>query len=212
MCRPQPWYVCIYRYIINAPGSVIVYALHTQYCISRNTKWARSHACFVETDTILRTLLNSINRINHIHIILYRINGLLNPQSSCRASSIHRSHPLSEYTILNHRCWARKVANHFQYWIFLPPWFEMISLRWRHNGRDSVSNHQPHVCLLNRLFRCRSTKTPKLRVTGLCLVFRTSAVGRHIWNRVPDVFISTWLNVWNCNKYFKDHLKTSSKR
>ena len=42
------------------------------------------------------------------------------------------------------------------------------SLRWRHNGRDSVSNHQPHDCLLNRLFRRRSKKTLKLRVTGLC--------------------------------------------
>ena len=30
------------------------------------------------------------------------------------------------------------------------------ALRWRHNGRDSVSNHQPHHCLLNRLFRRRS--------------------------------------------------------
>ena len=43
-----------------------------------------------------------------------------------------------------------------------------LSLRWRHNGRDSVSNHQPHDCLLNRLFRLRSKKTSKLRVTGLC--------------------------------------------
>ena len=42
------------------------------------------------------------------------------------------------------------------------------ALRWRHNGRDSVSNHQLHHCLLNRLFRHRSKKTPKLRVTGLC--------------------------------------------
>ena len=42
------------------------------------------------------------------------------------------------------------------------------SLRWRHNGRDGVSNHQPHDCLLNRLFRRRSKKTSKLRVTGLC--------------------------------------------
>ena len=25
-------------------------------------------------------------------------------------------------------------------------------LQWRHNGRDGVSNHQPHDCLLNRLF------------------------------------------------------------
>ena len=40
-------------------------------------------------------------------------------------------------------------------------------LQWRHNGRDSVSNHQPHDCLLNRLFRRRSKKTSKLRDTGL---------------------------------------------
>ena len=45
---------------------------------------------------------------------------------------------------------------------------ESHTLRWRHNGRDSVSNHQPHDCLLNRLFRRRSKKTSKLRVTGLC--------------------------------------------
>ena len=31
-----------------------------------------------------------------------------------------------------------------------------------------VSNHQPHDCLLNHLFRRRSKKTSKLRVTGLC--------------------------------------------
>ena len=43
------------------------------------------------------------------------------------------------------------------------------ALRWRHNGRASVSNHQPHACLLNRLFRRRSKKTSKLRVTGLCV-------------------------------------------
>ena len=42
------------------------------------------------------------------------------------------------------------------------------SLQWSHNGCDGVSNHQPHHCLLNRLFRRRSKKTPKLRVTGLC--------------------------------------------
>ena len=46
-------------------------------------------------------------------------------------------------------------------------WFYQ-SLRWRHNGRDGVSNHQPHDCLLNRLFRRRSKKTWKLRVTCLC--------------------------------------------
>ena len=44
------------------------------------------------------------------------------------------------------------------------------TLRWRHNGCDSVSNHQPHHYLLNRLFRRRSKITSKLRVTGLCAV------------------------------------------
>ena len=43
-----------------------------------------------------------------------------------------------------------------------------MALRWRHNGRDSVSNHQPHDCLLNRLFRRRSKTISKRRVTGLC--------------------------------------------
>ena len=45
-----------------------------------------------------------------------------------------------------------------------------VALQWRHDGRDSVSNHQPHDCLLNRLFRRRSKKTSKLRVPGLCVV------------------------------------------
>ena len=45
----------------------------------------------------------------------------------------------------------------------------MTSLQWRHDDHDGVSNHQPNSCLLNRLFRCRSKKTSKLRVTGLCV-------------------------------------------
>ena len=42
------------------------------------------------------------------------------------------------------------------------------TLHWRHNERDGVSNHQPHDCLLKRLFGRRSMKTSKLRITGLC--------------------------------------------
>ena len=44
----------------------------------------------------------------------------------------------------------------------------MFVCLWRHNDHDCVSNHQPRGCLLNRLFRRRSKKTSKLRVTGLC--------------------------------------------
>ena len=41
-----------------------------------------------------------------------------------------------------------------------------ITLQWRHNERDGVSNHQPYDCLLSRLYRPK--KISKLRVTGLC--------------------------------------------
>ena len=47
--------------------------------------------------------------------------------------------------------------------------FRSVSLQWRYNGGDSVSNHQPHDCLLKRSFRLKSKKTSKLRVTGLCV-------------------------------------------
>ena len=40
----------------------------------------------------------------------------------------------------------------------------LVSLQWR----DSVQNHRPHGCLLNRIFCRRSKKTSKLRLTGLC--------------------------------------------
>ena len=56
----------------------------------------------------------------------------------------------------------RRQPTMFQMWLYY------TSLQWRHNGCDSVWNHQPHDCLLNRLFRRRSKKPSKLRVTGLC--------------------------------------------
>ena len=63
----------------------------------------------------------------------------------------------------------------------------LITLRWRHNGHDSVSNHQPHDCLLNRLFRRRSKKTSKLRVTGICV--RNSPVNSpHKWPVTRKMF------------------------
>ena len=45
----------------------------------------------------------------------------------------------------------------------------LVSLHWRYNDHDGVSNNQPHGCLLNLLFRRWSKKTSKLPVTGLCV-------------------------------------------
>ena len=46
--------------------------------------------------------------------------------------------------------------------------WDLTPLQWRHNGRGSVSNHLPHDCSLNYLFRRRSKEISKFRVTGLC--------------------------------------------
>ena len=43
-----------------------------------------------------------------------------------------------------------------------------ITMHWRQNERDGVSNHQRLDCVLKRLFRRRSTKTSKLHPTGVC--------------------------------------------
>ena len=78
-------------------------------------------------------------------------------------------------TIWHCKTWS--IGRHFvRYWFvaclapshYLNPWWP-VSLQWRHNERDGVSNHQLHDCLIKRLFRHRSKKTSKLRVTGLCV-------------------------------------------
>ena len=78
----------------------------------------------------------------------------------------------SHYRCRYCRCFAdvichtsRGAIRHRSIWSTL---FHEIILQWRHNERDGVSSHQPHHYLLNRLFGCRSKKTPKLCVTGLC--------------------------------------------
>ena len=60
-----------------------------------------------------------------------------------------------------------KLMSSYIFYICLIP-IKAWSLQWRDNERDDVSNHQPHDCLLNGLFRHRSKKISKLRVTGLC--------------------------------------------
>ena len=65
-------------------------------------------------------------------------------------------------------CWI--IALRGCMWLSYPwssdcfPW----TLQWRLNKRDGVSNHQPHDCLLNFLFKAQIIETSKLRVTGLC--------------------------------------------
>ena len=87
--------------------------------------------------------------------------------------------------------------------------FVWHSLQWRQNEHDSVSNHQPHYCLLNRLFRRRSKKTSKLRVTGLC-VGNSPGTGEFPAQRASYVEnVSIW---WRHHVYFVCHRYSAETR
>ena len=58
--------------------------------------------------------------------------------------------------ILREHMWQRAISG--------PALVYKISLQWRHNEHNGFSNHQPHDCLFKR----RSKKTSRFRVTGLC--------------------------------------------
>ena len=64
-------------------------------------------------------------------------------------------------------CWRTIISHQSRVCIRLKA-STVWSLKWRHNDHNGVSNHQPHDCLLNHLFRQRWKKTSKLCVTGLC--------------------------------------------
>ena len=44
----------------------------------------------------------------------------------------------------------------------------LSALQWRHNERDGVSNHQPHECLLNRLYKAQIKNINASRHWTLC--------------------------------------------
>ena len=92
-----------------------------------------------------------------------------------------------------------------------------MTLQWRHNEHDGISNHRHLQCLLNYWFRPRSNKTPKLRVTGLCAenspvtsecpaqkasnVENVPISWRHHGNRAADGLVYTVSDVQNTRGY-----------
>ena len=69
---------------------------------------------------------------------------------------------LSHYVRNKHKALHCIMANS------IAVWNGPLTLKWRHNERDGVSNQRRLDWLHIRLFRRRSKKTSKLRVTGLC--------------------------------------------
>ena len=109
------------------------------------------------------------------------------------------SHCLNQYwRIISGVVW-------YDYWH--PSASSQKSLHWRYNDHDGVSNHQPYGCLLNRLFRRRSKKTSKLRVTGLCVGNSPGPVNFPHKGPVTQKNVSIWWRhhvhtIWQQQKIF----------
>ena len=86
------------------------------------------------------------------------------------------------------------------YYLFSKGKTTFETLQWRHNGRNGVSNHQPHDCFFNR-YRI-SKKTLKLRVTGLC------AGNSPVTGEFPAQMAS---NVENISIWWRHHVEQSFK-
>ena len=78
---------------------------------------------------------------------------------------------------------------------------KLYTLQWRHNEPDRVSNHQPHDCLLNSLFRCRPKIISKLRSPAFV---RGTVTGEFPAQRAS--------NAENVSIWWRHHGKNSAKR
>ena len=92
--------------------------------------------------------------------------------------------------------------------------------RRRRNGSDGVSNHQPHDCLLNRLFRHRSKKSSKLLVTGLCVgnspgtvefPARRASYAENVSIWWPHHAMQTFISLWQKEYLWIKNLMSCSK-
>ena len=84
-----------------------------------------------------------------------------------------------------------------------------VNIYIHYNGRDSVSNHQPHDGLLNLLFRRRSKKTSKFRVTGQC-AGNSPLTGEFPAQMASNAeYVSIW---WRHHGIYGSHSSTSIKK
>ena len=88
-------------------------------------------------------------KMTKVHCIMHGLTSSISLEPWQITGLIKRARPITPISI---RTWG---------------WYSW-ALQWRHNGRDSVSNHQPREYSLSRLNMRWSKKTSKLRVTGLC--------------------------------------------
>ena len=123
-------------------------------------------------DVIMTTMASQITSLVVVYSIVYSGADQRNHQSSASLAFVRWIHREREFPAQR----ASNAENVPIWWrhrvncecCLLIRLYIMRALQWRQHGHDGVSNHQRLDCLLNRLFKRKSKKTPKLRITGLC--------------------------------------------
>ena len=154
--------------ICSFPCFIVVWYRPFHTCISELLHWPWKKTCLSANDIILRNMVKWTTQICckrryngviyiwcnfHIFRRIYLGIGM-------RREARHRS-DVTDFP--KPSCWTEFTC--FDKWfetstkknkkdkcipLILCQTDKMLSLRWRHNGRDSVSKHQPPHCLLNR--------------------------------------------------------------
>ena len=153
--------------LLNATKSYITANLESWHFIRQQLLWLNSQPIFVafwimetlssEFSSILQKRFDTVDHGFSLHKLRrYRIQWYANDFLRCCLTN------RTQHT------YANGVRSDVQSSICGVYQGSVLALHWRHNEPDGVLNHQPRDCLLNCLFRFRSKKTSKLRVTGLC--------------------------------------------
>ena len=106
----------------------------------------------------------------------------------------------SSSNIIHPPIYTRVVIIHALLWFGRVTHILHCSLQLRHNERGGVSNHRRLHCLLNYCFRRTSRKTPKLRVTGLC-VGNSLVTGEFFAQKASN---AENVSIWRCHYDFID--------
>ena len=134
--------------------------------LQRKTSWYYFRCMIVFTVRILTTNPKQ-------QILMWWIDSSEKIFSASKTSNFQRNSPrygtlrIKLLHVMHSAYNVNRVHNNFRR-IHYSKTGKLRILQWRHNDHGGVSNHQPHGGLLNRLYRRRSKKTSKLRVTGLC--------------------------------------------
>ena len=124
-------------------------------------KWGQRFVMLYFAVVTLSVLIDSYNQFTHILLALLR-----------SKSGGHRSVYQYNDDVIKRKLWVAhyNTENLSDANLVITATATVITtLQWRYNGRDGVSNHQPHDCLLNRSFRRRSKKNTKAsRHWSLC--------------------------------------------